>query len=154
MSLTVSETVTSPDAAAANATVKHDQFNVSKTANSSAPYSVTLTASQEIALVAGAKTIDLTALIGTNLGAVSLDTKKPIWLLIKNKSTNVGGPMTFAKGASNGYTGLGASFSIQIPIGGSILIDLNTGTTTVSSTVKNIDVSGSGTDVIQLCVLA
>lgn len=154
MTLSVQEAVTSPDSLGNNATIKHDAFNVSKSASATTTPSAIITASQEIALVAGAKTIDLTSLLGTNSGPVSLDTKKPLWIMLKNKSTNTGGTMTFAKGATNGYAGFGASFSIAVPIGGAILLDMNALNSAVSSTNKTIDVTGSGTDVIQLIVVA
>jgi hypothetical protein len=92
------------------------------------------------ALTAGAATIDLTALTGPNGVAVSLSGKKPRAILLENTGANA---MTVAKGASNGYTGLGASFSLTLPAGAKVELYVGANGTAVSGTDKTLDLTGT-----------
>ena len=94
-------------------------------------------------MTAGAATLDLRACEGTQ-GAVDLNGLKPRVIIIEAKAGNAN-PITIAKGASNGYTGFGAAFSITLQPGQKVMIDDNGAGTAVSGTVKTLDVSGTGT---------
>ena len=100
----------------------------------------------QIALVAGAKTIDLTAVPDLNGGTVDGTGKKPRALFFGNPSTNAGN-ITFAVGASNGSDGIAGSWSITLRPGEDVTIKIaDTGPSAVSGTKKNIDVTGTGTE--------
>lgn len=109
-----------------------------------------------ITLTAGAATVDMTSLVGLNGVAISLSGLKPIAIKFQNPSTNANN-MTIAKGASNGYTGFGSSFSITIPPGGSVVVYMNTAIanpfTAVSGSVKTLDITGTGAQVLNYEVL-
>jgi hypothetical protein len=151
--LTVTEILAANVADMSDKTVVHNGYNASKTLNAISSPPASLTANGEIALVTGAKTIDLTALVGSNNLAVSGTGLRVQVVKLRNKSTNANS-MTFAKGASNGYDGLGASFSITLAPGGEATIYLNDAGGDIGATNKNIDVSGTGVQVIEWqCVL-
>src|SRR6476660_6066460 len=110
--LTVVETVTVgvPDVnTGANANIQHDQFNKTQTLNAGTSPAATVTASFVATLSGGALTLDLTAMTGTNGATVNANGLTPRCIVFQNPATNAN-PITVAKGASNGYTGLGTSF--------------------------------------------
>jgi hypothetical protein len=99
-----------------------------------------------VTLSGGAATIDLTALTGADSATKNFDGKKSA------------GAFTIAKGASNGYTGFGANFSVTLPANASggawfMFYDAGGGTA-VSGTVKTLDVSGTGAQVLEVIVVA
>src|SRR5215475_5914347 len=94
--------------------VVHNQWNQNIALTSVTTPATTKYASVAQALTAGAATVDLTALTGTNGAAVNANGLKLVAVRFQNPGSN---PITVAKGASNGYTGLGASLSITIPAG-------------------------------------
>ena len=144
------ETLTNDDVPA-NSTVTHSQYDVLTNLSASTTPNVDTAAFETFTLSSGSATIDLTALT-LNGAAVSLSAKQPRALHIKNTGSN---SMTIAKGASNGYTGLGSSFSITLAAGAGVLIDWpNDNSTAVSGSVKTLDVTGTGTDTLQLSVVA
>lgn len=151
MGLTIEETTTSFDSASV---IKHDQISVNKTftPGGTAPNKATKNASFEVALSGGAATIDLTNITDPVNGVVTGNTLKVQAITVKNKATN-GAAITIAKGASNGYTGFGSAFSMSIPVGGTMGFDAVNAGATISSTVKTLDLAGSGTDVLQVQIL-
>lgn len=68
------------------------------------------------AMVAGAGTVDLTSLTEISGRVFSLSGLKPRTIKIKALDANAGA-VTVVKGASNGYTGLGAAYSTVLPAG-------------------------------------
>ncbi|VTS03548.1 unnamed protein product [Gemmata massiliana] len=114
---------------------------------------VTAHANGSKALTAGAGSLDLTALVGINGAAVSLDGLKPRAILFENPATNAN-PITIAKGAANGYTGLGAAFSHVLQPGQKVLFNLAAAGTAVSSTVKVFDLTGTGTQALNYQIVA
>lgn len=97
---------------------------------------------QTLALVAGAKTIDLTALPTTS-GTYDGTNKKVRAFIIKNKSGNA--DLTVSEGASNGYPMLGASFSFKLRGGEQALFYLGATGPTIAAADKTIDLVGTGT---------
>ncbi len=97
-----------------------------------------------IALVAGAYTIDLTALPDINGATTTLTGKKVRALFFENLGAN---NMTFAKGASNGLDSLSGSWSMVLLPGERRCIDLggvSTGSIAdISGSNKTIDVTGT-----------
>jgi hypothetical protein len=150
--VTVTETVGSTPAVTATgsaATITHDQFNKAATLTSSTTPPVTKHAAFEKALVAGAGTIDLTALAGSNAGAVDGTGLKVQVAYFKAKAAN-GNPITIAVGASNGYDLSGADFSVTLSPGQEVLLYGNDATPDIASGDKTIDLSGTGTDTLQV----
>lgn len=158
MNCTVIETLATgvdgiPSGAARNVT--HSAFNFSPGAkDASSTPSVTQVSSDTIALVAGAKTVDLTALPLVNGATLDATGLKIVAILFSNASASTGA-MTFAKGASNGYTGLGANFSIAVPPGGCVeaYTAKHSSVAAVSGTVKTIDVAGTGTESFNIIIV-
>jgi GTPase involved in cell partitioning and DNA repair len=112
MALTVTETLASVPSSS-RPTVTHDVFNVSGSLISSSTPPVSKFAGFSKALVAGAGTIDLTALTGTNGSAVDGTGLKVQALRIQVPSTNVN-PVVLQAGGSSGYNLFGASWKLQL----------------------------------------
>ena len=91
-----------PAATGANRKVRHDQFNGAAGLTASTTPPVTKVAAFEKALSAGAATIDLTNLTGTNGATVDGTGLKVQVLKIKNKATNAN-PITIKTGLTDGY---------------------------------------------------
>lgn len=107
----------------------------------------------QVALSSGIATLDLRALTGVNGVAVDLNGLKPRAILFENPATNAN-PITIAKGASNGYTGLGSSFSLTLAPKEKILLYLDDAGTAVSGTVKTLDLTGTGAQVLNYQIVA
>jgi len=155
--LTTVETLGStanPAISSSNNTVTHDGFNVAVTLNASSDPDGKSVACWEETLSDGAATIDLTNLTGTNGGTVSGDGKRVRALLVKAPSDN-GNVITLSKGASNGYAGLGSSFSVDLDPGCSHLFYLADQGDEVSNGVDDtLDLAGTGfTDFLELQVV-
>jgi hypothetical protein len=92
-------------------------------------------------------TIDMTALVGTNGAAITLNGKKPRAVKLQCPAANTN-PITIAKGDSNGYVGFGSSFSITLNPGDEILLYLPGNSSAVGGSNKTLDVSCTGTQVL------
>jgi len=138
--------------AAGDKTVQHNGYDTVATASGSTTPPVSKCAFFEKALVAGAASIDLTAMVGSNGAAVDGSGLRVQFIKFRNKATN-GSPMTLSKGASNGYNGLGASFSVAVPPGGEVLVRAQDGGTDIGAANKTFDLSGTGTDVAELAIV-
>lgn len=150
ISMTVEETLSSGVDGAENPIITHDGFDVTGIYSSTTTPDVEYCVVKTIALTAGAYTIDLSSMTGTN-GAAVVGTGKKIRLLrITNNGANA---MTFAKGASNGHTGLGSAFSATIPVGGTAAWILADGGVAIGSGDKTIDVSGTGTQTFSMTLV-
>jgi hypothetical protein len=132
-------------------------LNQSGSLSASTTPPVTKSSTFDKALVAGAATIDLTSLPDDdgNVGAVDFTGLKPQVVILTNKSTNANA-ITIAKGASNGYTGFGAAFSITLQPGDTVAFkgNDNAGVTDVASGARTLDLSGTGTQVLQVQLIA
>lgn len=105
------------------------------------------------AMTTGAATLDLTALVDARSRTFSLSGLKPRTMKILALATNAGA-VTISKGASQGYGGLGASFSLTLQPGQEVTLYLGSAAVAVSGTVKNLDLAGTGTDGVQLSISA
>jgi hypothetical protein len=108
----------------------------------------------QVALVAGAYTIDLTALPDVNGATTTLTGKKVRALFFENLGA---ANMTFAKGASNGLDTLSGAWTMTLLPGEKRCIDLMgvdvASIAAISGTIKTIDVTGTGTDTFDFGVV-
>jgi len=142
-----------PFAASSDKTITHNGLNTNLTLASNSSQPVTTQVSSEVALVSGAKTLDLTALVGTNSGAISFSGLKVQLAKFKNKSTNAN-TITLTIGASNGYALLGAGWEITLQPGQEATFFLNEQAPDVGGSAKTIDVTGTGSQVLQMQLVA
>jgi hypothetical protein len=149
LNISTTETLTGDDLVA-NSQLLHSGYDVNQTLDGTTTPDITKAAYQTFTLVAGAKTIDLTDLL-LNAAAVTFSGLKPRAIRFRNTGAAA---MTIAKGASNGYTGLGSAFSLTLQPGQSQLFYLHDQGTAVSGSVKTFDVSGTGTDTLQFSAVA
>ena len=153
--LTVVETLEGPYVSSSDSTVTTNGLNttVERTASTTQP--VTKYSAFLKALSGGTGTIDLTSLpdAGGNAGAVTFSGLKLQFVKFINPSTNANA-ITIAKGASNGHTGLGSSFSITLQPGGEYLWKGNDNTTDVGGSDKTFDLSGTGSQSLQVELVA
>ena len=70
---------------------------------------------------------------------ISGGTKTPIHLFLMNPAANANS-ITIVKGATNGYAGFGAAFSITLAPGESVQLD---GSSALSATNCTLDISGT-----------
>lgn len=153
--VTASETVeeNTPLSLDANSIIIHDQLNTSDTLNAGSDVPATKVVANTIVLDAGAETIDLTALVGSNGGAVDMTGLKVQLLKFKAKANNAN-VITISFGAANPYTGLGAAFSVTLDAGMEFTFFGNEKTADVAGGVKDLDVSGTGAqelDMVLVC---
>jgi len=148
--VTTTETLATGVPAASSARpLLHNGFDTSVTLDSTTTPDETATNYSTVTLSGSAATVDLTSLTGVNGASVSLSGKKIRWIKIKNGGSN---PVTVSKGASNGYTGFGASFSLEIKGGGEATIYCAGNGVAVSGSVKTLDLAGTGTDSFSLAI--
>lgn len=96
----------------------------------------------QVNMTAGAATLDLTAIATTDGRTVNLNALKVRTVKITALGTNAN-PVTVAKGAANGYTGFGASFSETVRVGGeTVKYDGGNGVA-VDATHKTLDLTGT-----------
>lgn len=100
--------------------------------------------STTITLTAGAATIDL-----TSIGGVSGSGLKVAFFLFKPLGAN---SMTVAQGASNAYNLGSAANAFTVQPGGELQVQGGGGLPTVSATIKNIAVTGTGTQQAEVVV--
>lgn len=150
--LTVVETLPAPlSGTAANTQVTHNIYNQNDTLNSGSTPPATKVATFEKAMIAGAASIDLTALVGTNGGAVSGSGLKLQRYLLVNPIANAN-PITIVGGASNGYLLFGTAGSVILNPGDFLYGGAKDTLPDIDATHKTIDISGTGTQALQ-CTL-
>jgi hypothetical protein len=125
--------------------------DTSETLTGSSTPAVSKDACLSLALSSGAITLDMTAMLDPNLGTVSISGLTPAHVKLRNPSTNANS-ITIAKGASNGYTGFGASFSVTLAPGSEIL--LRVGSIVVDGTHKTLDLTGTGSQALSIQITA
>lgn len=133
--------------------VTYDRGSVAKTLSPTTTPPVTVHGVGIVTLSSGSGSLDLRALTGVNGVAVDLNGLKPRAILFENPTSNAN-PITIAKGASNGYTGLGSSATITLQVGQSALLDMADNATAVSGTVKVLDITGTGSQVLKYQIVA
>lgn len=133
-------------------TVTLSGMNTSVTLGAGTTPAVTKGTAFQQALSGGAATIDLTALPGLT-GEETIDGTglKIQTLKLANPSDN-NGTITVVQGASNAYQLGGANFTIPIPVGGEVTLYFPEGNPDVASGAKEIDLSGTGTDPLNVSV--
>lgn len=150
--MTVVETLSGPFLGTDN-TVTTNGLNTSETLNASSTPPVTKYSAFAQALTAGAATIDLTSLPDSagNAGAVTFNGLKVQGYIFKNPSTH---DVTLTAGASNGYDLHGSGWSITIRPGEELQWRGNDGAGDVGSGAKTIDLAGTGTDTLDVELIA
>ena len=149
--MTASETLADGVDAIQSPTFAHSQFNVSGvTLNGTSTPPVSKPSYQTYALVAGALTVDLTALLGINDAAVNANTLDMVTLILINPKGN--GALTMAPGAANDYQWM-STHSLVLPGSANqdnwVAFSLD-GLGAVGATDKNIDFSGTGSETFKL----
>lgn len=136
---------------ASSKTVTHSALNKTLTLSGSTTPAVTKYASKQLALTDGAATLDLTALTGWGTNGANVDaTNLKLQLLrVYNPAANTG-VMNLAEGASNGYEALGDAWSVDITPGAWAMVYLADDAPDVDGTHKTIDITGSGTEVLDI----
>ena len=151
--LTVLETLEASVAAAGTPTVTHAAFNRNVNLNATSTPPATKVVAISGNLTAGAATIDLTALTGTNGASVTFSGLRVQAMYFQNRSSS--NAMTVKDGASNGYLIFGdSSGQITVGPGGSNLHYTADYPSDVSGSVKNIDLTGTGTDAYYMLLVA
>lgn len=150
MALTVIETLEGEFVDPNDSTFTTNGMNFADVLDGSSNVPVDMQSAFEIAMVDGAATIDLTSLPGANgeAGAKDGTGKKLQRAMLINKSTN-SNPITIVQGASDDYEMLGATFSLTLLPGQKAMFDFNEAAPDIASGDKNIDISGTGTEVLQ-----
>jgi hypothetical protein len=153
--LTAAETLTTNVPDAATPTVNHTGFNSTATLNAASTPPVSKMASFQQALSAGAATIDLTALVGTNGATVTFNGLKVAAVKFQNPGTNANA-ITIKAGASNAYLLGGAAWSWILQPGDEFLWKAGAvnAAPTVGASLKNIDLAGTGTQALNVIVIA
>jgi hypothetical protein len=148
--LTVLETITAgvADVVAAASQIRHDQFNTSYDLSSSSSVPVTQVSSQVLALVAGTKTLDLTALPGAN--GVTIDGTGLKVRAVKLKGITAMAAITITAGASLGYNLFGSGWKVIVNADQEAVFFLGNNAPTITSGLKNIDFAGTGTNTINV----
>lgn len=135
--------------------VRHDAFKTTATLNADTTPAATQIVSFIVTLSAGAATIDLSALPGTQgtLDGTGLKIRS-FWLKnIKEDGTANTGAVTITPGASNGYNIFGASDGKATADLGGTIHWTPAASQTIASGDRNIDLAGTGTDEFQCVIL-
>lgn len=141
-----------PAAAATGKTIVHNGYNTTATLTSSSTPPVTQCAFFLKELAAGAGTIDLRALVGTNGAAIDGNGLKLQVLKIKATATNAN-VITVTVGAANGYDVAGAGFSVALLAGQEFTFYGNDATPDIAAADKTIDLAGTGTQSVQVSIV-
>ncbi|MCG3198568.1 MAG: hypothetical protein HUU16_00190 [Candidatus Omnitrophica bacterium] len=151
MKLTVNETLpgNAPASAASKKVVTHDQWNLTQTFPVDPSLPCTEVVSVEATLVAGALTLDLTALTATNGATRSMNGLKLQMLFARPDPANAN-PIIIKTGATNGYAFKGAAWSDEIKPGQASLYFGNEQAPDVGASAKNIDLTGTGSQKLRL----
>jgi len=144
----VVETIETGIEFAANAQITHAP-GTTLTLNATSSPVATKFSGAEYALVAGAKTLDFTALTGivTTVDGSGLRPR-----VVSMRNTGVA-DITIAKGASNGSDMFGSAWTITLRPGEPLKRALSsTGPAVVSGTNKTVDLTGTGTDTLEFSI--
>jgi hypothetical protein len=141
-------------ASSADNTVTYSGLSESNTYDGSTSVPVTKQAAFEKALSSGSGTIDLTALPGKTADeTVNFNGLRVQALKLRNKSTNANS-ITIAQGGSNAWTGLGSTFSLTLLPGQAATLEFKEGGPDVGSSVKNIALTGTGAQILEVHAIA
>lgn len=152
ITVTEPQTFAADDVAAGGQTpaanVIHDQFNTAKDLDGGTVPPVSAHSGKIYALIAGALTIDLTALIGLNSVAVNGTGLKVRAVKIKGQSGAA--PITITPGGANPYNLFGATFKSIVSSDQEIVAYLGDSAPVIGAGAKNISLAGTGTDKIAI----
>lgn len=137
----------------ANKTVTHSALNQSGTLTGATTPPVTKVAIFNQALTGGAATIDLTAVPGTNGATTALNGLKVQYLFVKANAENAN-PITLTEGASTGYELAGNGWTVVLQPGQWFTFFGNDATPDVDSGAKTIDLSGTGSQSVDIEIVA
>jgi len=108
-------------------------------------------AAKLVALVAGAATIDLTALPSWGANGATEDMSGLKLQILRAKATAANAnPVTISFGAANSYDAFGAAWSIDLKAGQEVTLYGNDATPDVDGTHKTIDLAGTLTQSIEI----
>jgi hypothetical protein len=148
--LTLVETLTGAFVLTSDNTVTLQMGNAALTLNGTTTPSVTKGTIFSKALASGVGTIDLTALPGlTAEETVNGTGLKVVLAVFQNPATNAG-DITVTFGAANPYLLLGAGFLFKLKPGQLMPLYLLALAPTIGSGAKNVDISGTGTEALNV----
>lgn len=153
--VTVAQTLDSASTPSANAdkrVITHQAFNDTLTLNSGSTPDVTKMAAFTKALSAGAATIDLTALTGTNGATVNGNGDKVRIFKAINPSSNANS-ITLTEGASNGYELAGNGWTVVLQPGQHFTFYADEDAPTIGGSAKTIDLAGTGSQTLNVMVV-
>lgn len=151
----VADASNSPFVDTSNNDIIHSGLNKGKTVDSAAAVGENVKGliQGRITLAAGAATLNLAAGPGsagpTSQNLTGLRVRR---MMLRAKSDNAN-PITVTFGAANGHTGFGAAFSVTLSAGKSALIE-GDGATAVAGGNRTLDISGTGTQAIDVMITA
>jgi hypothetical protein len=146
----VAETLASGVDGATSPTITHSAFDDTGTLNATSTPPATKCVVKIIPLVAGAATINLTTITGTNGLAQDSTGLKVQYFRVKNLGANT---MTFTVGASNGYNLAGAGFSVALEQNQWFVLYGNDATPDVAAADCTIDVAGTLVQTFELTLV-
>ena len=109
--------------------------------------------SDNVALAAGAKTLDLEALVNDNLPNVNFNGLKVQVFMMSCPSANTG-PITVTPGASNDYDLGGASMSVEVNPGDTVVFLFLDNAPDVAAADSELDFAGTGTETFDILMVA
>lgn len=132
-----------------DATVTINGLNTSESLSSSTTPPATKVSTGQLAMSAGAATLDLTSLPDTAgvAGAVDGTGLKVQSYIFRNPEANANN-ITLTEGASNGYELHGNGWTVQLRPGELISCQFQDGAPDIASGAKDIDISGTGTQAL------
>lgn len=147
--LTVTEVIGNiPLANPSESSIVHDQLNRTVSMSATTTVVATTVVAETFALTAGAATIDLTNLVGSNNNVVNATGLKLKAIKAYNAVGN--SVITMKAGATNPYLAFGASWSITLDADQEIMAYLANAAPAVSGTTKSIDLAGTGTQALKI----
>ncbi len=150
--ITVQETLATSVPDVADPILTHNQFNSNATLNATSTPPATKSVSLTPTLSGGTLVLDLTNLTGTNGATVDATTLKLQLLLFNNPTGN--SSVVISDGASNAYLIFGhAAGEVTIFAGDNQQNKWTDTLADVSATVKNVLLTGTGTDAFEMVMV-
>lgn len=133
--------------------IRH-KLSASRTLNATSTPPGTKVVSGEIAMTAGAATLDLRAIAGANGASQDLNGLKVQEIILESKAGNAN-PITIVGGAANGYLVFGTAGKVTLAAAGDAAhLLFNDSLPDVDATHKTLDISGTGTQTLQYIIVA
>jgi hypothetical protein len=151
--ISVLETLTGPFVDPGNPDFSVSGLSESGALNAASVPPASMQSSGQIALISGAVTMDLTALKDSEGNAISFNGLKVQLAKFRNPAANAN-PISLTFGAATPYNLLGATWQITLAPGESFLFVSGGGTPTVTTMLKNIDITGTGTQALDYHLVA